>query len=540
MEKTQVEKIITQHVRQIFGFALKRCKSVEDAEDLSQEIALKAFRALSLREDIKDVEPFLWTIARNTLANYYRDHSRYVGVSIDDAKTETFLSVDLEEDMLFHENVAELRKQIAYLSKQQREIVVAYYYENKKQKEIAEKMGISLSLVKWHLFEAKQNLKRGVENMKKTDTLQFAPIRFSLMGFNGSAGTMGGTQAFFYSALSQNIAYCVYREGKTVREIADALGVSPVYVESEAERLEEYGYLIRKGEKYWANFLIEEPDVRGGEILRLHEEMYEKAATLFANALCDELKNSGILEDPAIESAYRTDQNYLLWALIPYVAANCDDGEEGEIRFEEVATRRPDGAYDIANVTIKSDSEKDRKYYGSLLKWCGPSWTGNGDRMLWCCRSEWSAEKSMQEFWDYVSPKSIKLLCRMQNKEKLSIDEYTFLAQQGFIKMEGERPVLQIVWLKDEQIKNKLLSIGKSVKQTCKTELEKMKKTFVRAVLEVTPKHLRKMQAFGLQYIFRSDGWFLLYCIKELLGNKKLKLPTDGQKRSLMTIVTTI
>ena len=359
------------------------------------------------------------------------------------------------------------------------------------------------------------------------------------MGFNGCAGTMGGTQAFFRSALSQNIAYSVYREAKTINEIADILGVSPVYIESEVEFLEEYGYLLKKGEKYLANMLIEEADEKSEELSRLHERIYDKAARIFANELFDELINCGILDNDKIESGYKADKNYLLWALIPYIAANSDiENFQEKIKFEEVATIRPDGAHDIANVTIQSNKEKNRKYYSSLLKWCGPSWTSYNNRMLSCCSSEWTAAKSMQEFCDYVSPRSIPLLCRLHNEELLSVDEYTFLAQQGFIKMEDKTPVSQIVWLKDKEIKDKLLEIGKKIRCKHKKELEELKAPFIKAVLNFTPKHLRKMQAFGLQYIFRSDGWFLLYCIKELLNNGKLRLPTEEQKKSLMTIAT--
>ncbi len=81
------------------------------------------------------------------------------------------------------------------------------------------------------------------------------------MGLCGSVGTMGGIGNFLRSALTQNIVYAVYREAMAVNEIADALGVSPVYVESEAEFLEDYGFLHKqKGDRYIANMLIDEPD----------------------------------------------------------------------------------------------------------------------------------------------------------------------------------------------------------------------------------------------------------------------------------------
>ena len=41
MNRQQAETILTTHLHAIFGFALKRCKSIHDAEDLSQEIALR-------------------------------------------------------------------------------------------------------------------------------------------------------------------------------------------------------------------------------------------------------------------------------------------------------------------------------------------------------------------------------------------------------------------------------------------------------------------------------------------------------------------
>lgn len=537
MDKIKAEKIVAEYIKPIFCFALKRCKNEKDAEDLSQEIALKAFCVFLTRDDICNYEKFIWTIAHNSLANYYRNTSRNIGISIDDMTDTVLLSTEFENDLFVKESIKNLHKEIAYLSKIQRTIVIAYYYENKQQSEIAKELNISLSLVKWHLFDAKQNLKRGIKTMKETNLLQFNPIKFSLMGFNGSAGTMGGTQAFFRSSLSQNIAYSVYREAKTINEIADVLGVSPVYIESEVEFLEEYGYLLKKGEKYLANMLIEEADEKSEELSRLHEKIYDKAAKIFANELFDELTNCGILDNDKIESGHKADKNYLLWALIPYIAANSDiEDFQEKIKFEEVATIRPDGAHDIANATIKSDKEKNRKYYSSILKWCGPSWTSFENRMLWCCLSEWMAKKNIQEFWDYISFKSIKLLCRLQNNEILSVDEYAFLAQQGFIKMENKTPVLQIVWLKDKEIKDKLLEIGKKIKYKHKNEFEALKAPFIKAVLNFTPKHLRKMQAFGLQYIFRSDGWFLLYCIKELLNNGKLRLPTEEQKNSLMTV----
>ena len=100
---------------------------------------------------------------------------------------------------------------------------------------------------------------------------------------------------------------------KTVHEIADDLGVSPVYVETEVEYLEEYGFLQTKRDKYILNFIISEPT---DELLVMQNDMYKRAAELFANELYDELVFSGNLNDPDIICRQRESLS-LLRRLLP-------------------------------------------------------------------------------------------------------------------------------------------------------------------------------------------------------------------------------
>ena len=64
------------------------------------------------------------------------------------------------------------------------------------------------------------------------------------------------------------------------------MGVSPVYVETEVEYLEQYGFLrVQKG-RYIAGFIINEPTA---ELLTMQNTMYAHAAELVANDLYEEL-----------------------------------------------------------------------------------------------------------------------------------------------------------------------------------------------------------------------------------------------------------
>ncbi|MBO5379936.1 MAG: sigma-70 family RNA polymerase sigma factor [Clostridia bacterium] len=551
MNRENAEKIITEYLKPIFGFALKRTKSIYDAEDLTQDIVLKAFRALIVKDDIEDANKFIWTIAHNALSNYYRTTAKsIIGVSIDEVAE----VIPDPDSMLTDEDnadtVCRLQSEIAYLSKLQRRIVIAYYFENCKQADIAKELNIPLGTVKWHLFEAKKELKRGMETMRKTSELKFNPIKFSSFGINGSIGTKS-CEEFFRSALSQNICYCVRNEAKTINEIADALGVSPVYIETEVDFLDEYGFLKRTGDKYIVNFIISELTP---ELLTMQDAMYKKAAGLFANELYDELMNSGILDDEAIfcnqmlqgssnENPLR-DKNFLLWSLIPYIAAM--SGEkliDSTITFEEVATIRPDGAHNIAHATVVPNDLKLPNDYVCMRDWCGPYYDTNGDHTLWRVDSEWSGRRIDVNQYDHeVAERILSLYEHEEECLLLSKEDYAWLSERGYIKTWGDydgyfKTSWQVIVLRNKEIKTKLLEIGEKIKEKYKYVFEDIKAPYVEAVLNSVPTHLRKAKAYELQFIFHADGWFLLHCIVALLNNGKLKPPTEGQRKSLSTII---
>ena len=551
MKRQDAEKIITEYLGPIFGFALKRCKSVQDAEDLSQEIVLRAFRALLIKDDIDNPSKFIWTVAHNTLSNYYRDSAKSViGVSIDEV-TELLADPDSVCDSADNaDTIRKLQSEIAYLSKLQRKIVVAYYFENRKQADIAKDLNIPLGTVKWHLFEAKKELKRGMDTMRKTSELKFNPIKFNYYGINGNVGKKSPDE-FFRSTLSQNICYCVRNTAKSVNEIADDLGVSPVYVETEVEFLEEYGFLKQTGEKYIVNFVINEPTA---ELLTMQNDMYKRAAALFANDLYDELTSSGILDDPDIRceqtdapisltESPKADRNFVLWSLIPYIAA-CSGEKlmDKRISFEEVATIRPDGAHNIFHASLVSDEMILPDDYVYMNNWCGPMWNGGDYQMMWQIDSEWSNRAPVK---DRDVPKEQERTITLLNWEKynpLAKHDYAWLAERGYIKTNGDydgqfKSAWQIVILSNKEIKNKLLAIGERIKEKYQTEFETLKKPYANAVLESVPTHLKKIKEYELQFLFHSDGWFLLHCIVTLLNNGKLKQPTEEQRKALTTII---
>lgn len=181
MIQTQAEQIVMQFMKLLFGFTRNRCATMEDAEDVSQEICIKLYRALLFRDDITEPEKFAWTIAHNVLANYYRGRSRRAG--------------------------------------------------NIPIYGLADAFNLPLGTVKWYLFEAKNELQKGLGKMRTSSSgLKFNPITFNRISTNGSAGSMGGNGVYLRSVLAQNILFLTRNEAMAINDIADMLGVSPVYI----------------------------------------------------------------------------------------------------------------------------------------------------------------------------------------------------------------------------------------------------------------------------------------------------------------------
>lgn len=165
--------------------------------------------------------------------------------------------------------------------------------------------------------------------------------------------------------------------------------------------------------------------------------------------------------------------------------------------------------------------------------------------MMWQVDSEWSDrvpawERNISE----EQERTITLL-NWEKEHLLSKQDYAWLAERGYIKTGGDydgqfKSAWQIVVLTGQEIQDRLLAIGERIKEKYRAEFDTLKRTYTEAVLQSVPAHLRKVKEYELQSVFYSDGWFLLHCITVLLKNGKLKEPTEGQKKSLTTLIADV
>lgn len=241
MNKQTADNIITEYLQKIYGFALKKSFSYEEAEELCAEIVQEVYFSLLKAEEVYNLEGYIWRISEHTYSRYVSSKKRQEGVSIDGMEFPVRDTYDFENSQ---EEILCLRREIAFLTEKRRKIVYLFYYEDKTVAWIAKELGMPQGTVKWHLNKARNELKEGFSMERKIGKLGLSPITANSFGHCGDPGSSGGPEFYLGDKLNLNIVYSVYFEPKSREEIAEELGVTPVYIEDKINFLEGNGFLV--------------------------------------------------------------------------------------------------------------------------------------------------------------------------------------------------------------------------------------------------------------------------------------------------------
>ena len=237
-----------------FLWCYRHVSNTHDAEDLSQEILLEAIisyrKACGKGEPPAAFYPWFWGIAKNRLRLFYRSRKKQAVLlgetvgNLSDSEPCYFDLCDIDEAIVAEEERARLTFELSLLSRIQRECVILYYLQNRSVKEIARILGIPEGTVKSRLFDARKNVKKGMEepmenNETKNKRLSYAPAELNMCGSNNIPSHWHFLQD---TMVKQILVACAY-EGKTVREIAETIGVAPVYFEEKIDYLLKHKFI---------------------------------------------------------------------------------------------------------------------------------------------------------------------------------------------------------------------------------------------------------------------------------------------------------
>ena len=139
MDKQTADRLITEYLPKLYGFAVKKAFSYAEAEELCADIVAEVYASLRKADEIVNMEGYIWRISEHAYAKFVSRKKRHEGISIDGVVLPYYdddTRLETEEEM----NV--LRREIAFLTQKRRQIVFWFYYENRSVADIARTLGM--------------------------------------------------------------------------------------------------------------------------------------------------------------------------------------------------------------------------------------------------------------------------------------------------------------------------------------------------------------------------------------------------------------
>jgi RNA polymerase sigma-70 factor (ECF subfamily) len=165
------EGFVLSHRRRVFGLLLGCLGDADEAEDLTQEVFLRAWRARRRYRPQPDPWPWLATIALNTsrdLARYHGRRPRVEGSDVIEGLDSECAKASPAKHAELREDLTRVRAALSRLPPRQREVLVLCAFAGLGAGEIAAALGLRANAVRVSLHHARRNLRALLDAEEKS------------------------------------------------------------------------------------------------------------------------------------------------------------------------------------------------------------------------------------------------------------------------------------------------------------------------------------------------------------------------------------
>lgn len=162
MTKAAFDDLYREHYRRVFGLCRRMLGQAADAEDATQEVFMRGFRAFSSYRSGDPFGPWIGAIASNYCIDVLRKQRRVSELFQEERDLPEPVG-PLENGaapLIQADNAGSINDAVEALPEQYRIPIVLAYYADASYEEIAETLGISTSHVGVLLFRGKKKLRQ--------------------------------------------------------------------------------------------------------------------------------------------------------------------------------------------------------------------------------------------------------------------------------------------------------------------------------------------------------------------------------------------
>ncbi len=155
------------YVSRIYRFIFFKVNSSADAQDLTSEVFLKLWYYIREGREIKNLNAFVYMVARNAVIDFYRQNQRRrQEYSLDNPKTpELADKKTIGASQNFDFQLEELKAGLKGLKDEYREVIVLRFLDGLGISEIAEILNKSQGAVRVLIHRALKALKENISNL---------------------------------------------------------------------------------------------------------------------------------------------------------------------------------------------------------------------------------------------------------------------------------------------------------------------------------------------------------------------------------------
>ena len=153
----ELKKLMNKYYSQLCVVSVQYTDSLEIAEDIVQDVFLRFWEDNKLLFVETNPKAYLFRSVRNASIDYIRKNNYRVFTDIEEANLISEEEISEEELSLQYERLYRI---IGQLSPQERTVLNTIVVENKRYKEVAEEMNISVNTVKTYFARALRTLRK--------------------------------------------------------------------------------------------------------------------------------------------------------------------------------------------------------------------------------------------------------------------------------------------------------------------------------------------------------------------------------------------
>ena len=160
----QFRRLYEKYAPALISFA-RRFVGHDAAEDIIQDVFLKLWELKSFTIIDESIRSYLYRSVQNSCLNYLGHeviHHEYINRASAELKIEELQFCTMDDILIKDEQLKSLHKAIEELPPKCREVFTLYYFEEKKNTEIALQCNISVRTVETHIYHALKLLQKAV------------------------------------------------------------------------------------------------------------------------------------------------------------------------------------------------------------------------------------------------------------------------------------------------------------------------------------------------------------------------------------------